>query len=262
MSAPERPGSHAASPAISSSTCSPLQCAGRAIALRLPTEAAASPPVARHGALHQLVVVAVHRQPRHAAARSARNGARTASSRPGTDGKPYRARGRSGSAVSGCQNRSSQTCSSATPSYRSGSPESGDDVAAVEQREVPVQLVGLGVVGVVAGDDREVDGRAADRAGRHGVDGARRIAVDDLGGQQLLRPVGADLAEQRRGSGSRGRPTGRGTPPAPATGASQTCRSDRCAIVSSGSLAAAVGAAARDRCGRRGASRRPAGSGR
>ena len=61
------------------------------------------------------------------------------------------------------------------------------DAAALQKGEVPAELVGLGVVGGVARHHSEVDAGQA-------VDGAHH-GLDDLGCEQLLRPVGADLAQ-------------------------------------------------------------------
>jgi len=61
------------------------------------------------------------------------------------------------------------------------------NAAALQEGEVPAELVGLGVVGGVARYHGEVD------AGQV-VDGAHH-RLDDLGCEQLLRPVGADLGQ-------------------------------------------------------------------
>jgi hypothetical protein len=66
-------------------------------------------------------------------------------------------------------------------------------VATVEQGEVPVQLVALGVVGHVAGGDGEGELLPAGRCRLPDVRVDRsHHGVDDLRGHQLLRAIGAD----------------------------------------------------------------------
>ena len=63
------------------------------------------------------------------------------------------------------------------------------DLLAVEQVDVPADLVVLAVVGVVAGLDGERQRCSADRAGTDPVDPAHH-RLRDVGGEHLLRPVG------------------------------------------------------------------------
>ncbi len=73
----------------------------------------------------------------------------------------------------------------------------GRDRSAVEQAKKRLQFIVLCIVGEITCHDGEVDGTSRDRPLRDGV-GRLHHGLDDLMGEQLLRPVGADGAALAR----------------------------------------------------------------
>jgi hypothetical protein len=148
----------------------------------------------RHGPLHQQVVVAVDCQPRDGqTAREERLAHRV--QQTGHLGEAVAAAGQVVRAalrvpVAGVVDiRPGDTV---VPAVVAGVRD--DRGGAVEQVEVGLELVALRVVGRVTGDDREVDRCARHRPAQLGVD-RQDHRLDDVVGEQLLRPVGADDPE-------------------------------------------------------------------
>ena len=161
--------------------------------LTWPAGKSAQPPGGRHRALHHVVVVAVHRVPGQAeSGRLKRPAGR--GQEPWDLGEPVH---RPGPVLDATVRMPVPVVFDGRAGHALVLAEVagiGQHPLAVEQVDVRTQLVELAVVGGIAGHDREVDRRTADRRPLDRPDRAHH-GLGDLVGEQFLGPVAADDAD-------------------------------------------------------------------